>query len=565
MLRVRWLGRVAYRDALVLQRGLHANRGGDDHLLLLEHPHVFTLGLRGSLDDVLVNPSFVGAEVARADRGGQVTYHGPGQLVGYPILSVANGPRAVPAHMASIEQVVIDALADLGLPGCGRVERPGHEGVWVDPDGAQPRKICAVGARITRGRSMHGFALNVEPDLSMFDHIVPCGLRDGAVTSLRAEGIDASMAAVVDAIVIRAAARWARSGVERQDVAWRVAPGDLAPFSRGAGPGEVTRPDQHHVGPVRLLGRLAAAGVDPDAGMPLTSAKPAWLRPKVHHGPEVLAMKRRLKDLDLVTVCEEAGCPNLSECWSEGTATFMVLGERCTRACGFCLVDTSRPGAPDPSEPARVAEAVARAGIDHAVVTMVARDDLSDGGASHVAATVEAIRARNPEAAVEVLLSDLKGDTAALGVVIAAHPDVWNHNVETVPRLQRAVRPQASYARSLAVLARGRAAGLTTKSSVILGMGEDECEVLGVLADLAALGTSIVTLGQYLRPTSHHLPVARWWHPDDFRRLKAAGEAMGIAHVEASPLTRSSFHAGTAARAARSSARAANAAGAVLA
>ncbi len=262
-------------------------------------------------------------------------------------------------------------------------------------------------------------------------------------------------------------------------------------------------------------------------------------------------MRKRLRDLQLVTVCEEAGCPNLSECWAEGTATFMVLGGRCSRACGFCLVDTSRPAAPDPDEPARVAEAVAQAGITHAVVTMVARDDLDDGGARHVAATVTAVRARTPSAAVEVLISDMKGDPAALDLVVAARPDVWNHNVETVPRLQRAVRPQASYARSLAVLARGGAAGLTTKTSIILGLGEDEHEVRGVLADLAALGTDIVTLGQYLRPTSTHLPVARWWHPDDFERLKAAGEAMGIAHVEASPLTRSSHHAGRAAEAAR--------------
>ena len=588
MLRVRWLGRVAYRDALVLQRGLHGQRRADDHLLLVEHPHVFTLGVRGREEDVLVDAALVGAEVVRADRGGQVTYHGPGQLVGYPIVSVPGGPGAVPAHMAAIEQVVVDALADLGLPGCGRVDRPGYEGVWVDPTGPRPRKICAVGARVTRGRSMHGFALNVAPDLAMFDHIVPCGLAGEPVTSLQAEGLDVPLREVVEAVARHAARRWAPDGrVERQDVAWRVAASDLAPFSRGAGAGAPVKPDQHTrrpepdaavllghqitppqpvlalrphhrttpaAEPVRLLGRLAQAGVDPAAAHPLPSRKPDWLRPKVHHGPEVLAMRSRLRGLDLVTVCEEAGCPNLSECWAEGTATFMVLGQRCTRACGFCLVDTSRPAPPDPSEPARVAEAVAQAGITHAVVTMVARDDLDDGGAAHVAATIAAIRRRTPGAAVEVLISDLKGDPAALGLVAAARPDVWNHNVETVPRLQRAVRPQASYARSLTVLARGQLAGLTTKSSLILGMGEEEHEVLGVLADLAALGTGIVTLGQYLRPTSTHLPVARWWHPDDFDRLKAAGEAMGIAHVEASPLTRSSHHAGLAAEAARAAA-----------
>ncbi len=575
MLRVRWLGRVAYRDALALQRGLHGQAGGDDYLLLVEHPHVFTLGVRGRADDVLVDPASVGAQVVRADRGGQVTYHGPGQLVGYPMVSVPGGPGAVPLHMAAIEQVVIDALADLGLAGCGRVDRPGYEGVWVDPNGPRRRKIAAVGSRVTRGRSMHGFALNVAPDLAMFGHIVPCGLAGESVTSLEVEGLDVPMADVVDAVVRHAAGRWAPDGrVERQGVAWRVARADLAPFSRGAGPGTPVGPDQHTTSaepdvplgtdrrgtarrdgstaqPVRLLGRLAAAGFDAAGALPLASPKPPWLRPKVHHGPEVLAMRRRLRGLDLVTVCEEAGCPNLSECWAEGTATFMVLGGRCTRACGFCLVDTSRPLPPDKGEPERVAEAVAQAGITHAVVTMVARDDLDDGGARHVAATIAAIRNRAPDAAVEVLISDLKGDPAALDVVAAARPDVWNHNVETVPRLQRAVRPQASYARSLAVLARGRAAGLTTKSSIILGMGEEEHEVLGVLSDLAALGTGIVTLGQYLRPTSTHLPVARWWHPRDFERLKAAGEALGIAHVEASPLTRSSHHAGRAAEAAR--------------
>jgi lipoic acid synthetase len=243
-------------------------------------------------------------------------------------------------------------------------------------------------------------------------------------------------------------------------------------------------------------------------------------------------------------VCEEAGCPNLSECWAEGTATFMVLGERCTRACGFCLVDTRHPLAVDLEEPARVADAVDRLGLSHAVITMVARDDLADGGAGLVAATVEAIRARRPECAVEVLISDLHGDAASLATVLAAQPDVVNHNLETVARLQRAVRPSAGYARSLALLARAKKAGATTKSGMILGMGETDDEVRAALADLAGIGVDIVTLGQYLRPTTHHLPVARWVEPATFTALARYGEARGIAHVEASPLTRSSYHAG---------------------
>jgi lipoic acid synthetase len=540
MLRVRWLGRVSYADAQALQEALHADRGGDGYLLLLEHPHVYTLGVRGTVDDVLVDPASVGATAVRTNRGGQVTYHGPGQLVGYPILDVAGGPGAVPRHMAVIEDVVIDALAALGLPGCGRLDLPGHEGVWVDPTGPRPRKICAVGARVTRGRSMHGFALNVDPDLGMFDHIVPCGITDKPVTSLAAEGIAAEMNDVVDAVVAAATARWAAGArVDRRDVVVAVPAADLAAFTRGEGPGT----------PIRLR-RLEQAGVDTATAVTLTDRKPAWMQVRLHHGPEVLELKRTIRDLDLTTVCEEAGCPNLSECWSEGTATFMVLGERCTRACGFCLVDTRRPLAPDAEEPARVAEAVRRMGLAHAVVTMVARDDLADGGAAHVVATIDAIRAANPDCRVEVLISDMKGDPGSLATVADARPDVWNHNVETVLRLQRAVRPSASYARSLAVLARGKAAGLTTKTSIIVGLGERDDEVLSTLADLAALSVDIVTIGQYLRPTTNHLPIDRWWHPDELTRLKLAGEGMGIPHVEASPLTRSSYHARGAADAA---------------
>jgi lipoic acid synthetase len=540
-LRVRWLGRVPYGEAYDLQRALF-ERGQEDHLLLLEHPPVYTLGVRADPAHVLVAPASVGAELVRTDRGGDVTYHGPGQLVGYPVLErapkrgSASGMADTVAYVRSVEQVLIDALADVGCARAGRLSD--YPGVWVDPDGPEPRKIAAIGVKLTRGRTMHGFALNVTTDLGMFDHIVPCGISDKGVTSLAALGVDATMADVVEAVAARAARVWGRGSIERQDVAWQHRPEDLSAFSRGAGPGQS----------VRLVSRLAAAGVG--TGLAITERKPEWLRAKVHHGPEVLALKRTMRDLHLVTVCEEAGCPNLSECWSDGTATFMVLGERCTRACGFCLVDTRHPVGVDDGEPARVAEAVARMGLAHVVITMVARDDLADGGAEHVCATVAAVRGRRPSCAVEVLVSDLKGDPSSVDAVVAARPDVFNHNVETVARLQRAVRPSAGYARSLAVLARAKRAGLTTKSGLILGMGETDDEVVGALADLAGVGVDIVTLGQYLRPTTHHLPVARWVEPAAFAALAAAGERLGLAHVEASPLTRSSYHARQAADAA---------------
>src|SRR5207253_4047485 len=217
----------------------------------------------------------------------------------------------------------------------------------------------------------------------------------------------------------------------------------------------------------------------------------------------------------------------------------------------FCLVDTRHPLALDANEPVRVAEAVDRMGLAHVVITAVARDDLADGGAAAFAAVIEAVRARRPGTAVEVLIPDCKGDAPALQRIFDARPEVLAHNIETVPRLQRAVRPSASYARSLSVLARAKAAGLTTKSSIIVGMGETESEVVGAMADLRGVGVDIVTLGQYLRPTSNHLPVDRWWTPDEFARLAAAGTAMGFAHVQSSPLTRSSYHAKSANEAAR--------------
>jgi lipoic acid synthetase len=260
-------------------------------------------------------------------------------------------------------------------------------------------------------------------------------------------------------------------------------------------------------------------------------------------GEEYRSLKTVMRDLSLVTVCEEAGCPNIYECWADGTATFMINGDRCTRACGFCLVDTRKPLPPDPGEPERVAEAVARLALAHAVVTTVARDDLDDGGAGGFAATVAAVRRRSPGTALELLISDCKGDPSSLEIIFASAPEVLNHNVETVARLQRAVRPSASYARSLAVLARAKAAGLTTKSGLVVGMGETVGEVVSTLADLHGVGVDIVTVGQYLRPTSNHLAVARWWTPEEFDELKEVGELMGIPHVEASPLTRSSYHA----------------------
>jgi lipoic acid synthetase len=558
------LGRVPYREAWALQRAL-CRRSEGDYLLLLEHPPVYTLGVRADPANVLVEPDSVGADLVRTDRGGDVTYHGPGQLVGYPILSVPRDPASGPAHVRQVEQVMIDTLVALGLPAATVGRLAGYPGVWVGIDGSgpgghgagAPRKICAIGVRASRGRTMHGFALNVHPDLDMFHHIVPCGIADKAVTSLAAEGVAATMAEVVDAVVAVTATHWAPAG-------------ELVDFQRvvdGAGVGELRLPEEqspvqssstpapvtlgHRPGNERSLDRrLRRSGVDPAAGLSLRERKPSWLRVPVTMGTGFQELRHDLRDLDLVTVCEEAGCPNIYECWADGTATFMINGSRCTRACGFCQVDTRHPLPLDAEEPKRVAEAVARMGLAHAVVTCVARDDLADGGAGAFAETIGAIRSARPGTTVEVLISDCKGDEGSLQTIFSARPDVLNHNIETVARLQRAVRPSAGYARSLGVLARAVDAGLTVKSGLILGMGECEDEVLATLADLRSVGVDIVTIGQYLRPSADHLPVARWWRPEEFDALQQAGMDMGFAHVQASPLTRSSYHAREAADAA---------------
>jgi lipoic acid synthetase len=526
-LRVRWLGRVDYREAAELQRALH-ERSDQDHLLLLEHPHTYTLGTRADPANVLVPPASVGAELVYADRGGDVTYHGPGQLVGYPIVTLAawrDGAPDVVAHVRRLEAALIDALATFGIDAH---REDGFSGVWVGD-----AKIAAIGVKVAAMRTRHGFALNVDPDLSMFDHIIPCGIRDRGVTSMAALlGAAPSMHEVADAVTSAMAARLGHLTIERQDVAWHQAPEDLSAFSRGESDG----------GPVRLLGRLAAAGVEAPVPDP-TFRRPDWMKVKANLGEGYRETQRLMRDSGLNTVCQEAGCPNIFECWADRTATFMILGERCTRACGFCLVDTRKPGPPDLDEPARLAEAVARLGLAHAVVTSVARDDLPDGGASAFVATIEAIRARMPATTVEVLIPDCKGEPDALAAIFAARPDVLNHNLETVARLQRAARPSAGYARSLTLLGRAKAAGLVTKSGIIMGMGETLEEVHGALVDLRGVGVDLVTIGQYLRPSPAHLPVVRWWRPEEFDQIGGFARSLGFAHVESGPLVRSSYHA----------------------
>jgi len=297
-------------------------------------------------------------------------------------------------------------------------------------------------------------------------------------------------------------------------------------------PGDVERP--------RARGRSGA-----NTAVPIDRARPPWLKVRLPMGPEVEQLRRLMRSKELHTVCEEAHCPNMAECWGAGTATFMILGDTCTRSCGFCAVKTGRPAELDPDEPRRVGEAVASMGLGHAVVTSVNRDELDDGGAAIFAETIREIRRRSPATTVEVLIPDFRGVVEALDVVLAERPEILDHNVETVPRLYGRVRPQAVYERSLAVLRHTKATApdLVCKSGIMVGLGETRDEVLMTMRDIRAQGTDVLTIGQYLRPSPVHLPIERYWAPEEFAQLRDEGMAMHFAHVEAGPLVRSSYHA----------------------
>jgi len=272
--------------------------------------------------------------------------------------------------------------------------------------------------------------------------------------------------------------------------------------------------------------------------------KPKWIRAKLPSGPGFELMRARMQEHGLHTVCQEASCPNIGDCWARGTATIMILGDTCTRSCGFCNVRTGKPAPPDPNEPDNVGKSIALMKLRHIVITCVDRDDLADGGANHWAQTIRAVRKYAPNTSIEALIGDFKGDVQSLRTVIEAKPDILSHNLETVPRMHRAVRPQARYNRSMEVLMRIRDARIVSKTSIMVGIGETDEEVLTMLADIRSCAqTQIITIGQYLQPSRNHLPVDRWVHPDQFAIFKEKGLQLGFRVVESGPMVRSSFHA----------------------
>jgi len=483
-------GLLPYGEALKLQEALVSERLAEispDRLVVVEHPPVITIGRSGSLKDLRDTEAVLnrrGALIFRVDRGGMATFHGPGQLVAYPILKLSR--KDLHLYLKMLLDTVAAMLWGYGLkPGLKR----GRPGVW-----AGSAKIASVGISARRWVTYHGIALNVNTDLHWFDTIAPCGNPDEKITSMERElGHPLDLTEVKDRFI---------------ETFCRV-------FEYPK------RPEVHH----------------------LSRGRPPWLAIPAPCPETVRRMEALLSRLRLSTVCQRTHCPNLGECFGRGTATFMILGNTCTRMCRFCAVSKGTPEGVDEGEPERVAQAVEALGITHAVITSVTRDDLPDGGSEQFVKTIDRVRNRCPGVTVEVLVPDFQGSLSALQRTCYAHPDVFNHNVETVTRLYPLVRPLAQYRRSLQILEYAARQGLVVKSGMMLGLGETEREILETIIDLKRAGCSRLTLGQYLSPSKDHLPVARYVSPEEFEKWAVAARTGGFKEVAAGPLVRSSYRA----------------------
>jgi lipoyl synthase len=480
-----------------------------DTLLFVEHDHVFTRG-RGTTVFQTTNQAFADVPSIEISRGGKTTYHGPGQLVAYPVFSLEHFGKDVHVFLRMLEDVIIGSLSWFGLRG---ERREGLTGVWVSHSDPQTKttewkKIASIGIGVRKWVSYHGFALNVDPDLSYFSEIEPCGQDAKVMSSLKVLLGDRcpKMAAVKEVVFDSFCTVFGlHLSSEKEDA---------------AGQSAIKR-----------------------------RARPSWLKVKAPGSPQFNETNAIVKNLNLVTVCEEARCPNMGECWAHGTATFMIMGDLCTRRCSFCSVkdgslETLSPL--DPMEPVRIAQAISKLGLKHVVITSVNRDDLDDMGASHFNHTVKAIKHVNPRCDVEFLIPDMRGRRELVEAVLqSGQVKVLNHNVETVLRLYKTVRPGANFQRSLDILrwAKELQPGIKTKSGLMVGLGETKTEVMDILRCLSESHVDIITIGQYLQPSPKQLPVYRFVTPEEFKEYEVEARALGFSHVESGPLVRSSYHA----------------------
>ena len=429
--------------------------------------------------------------------------------------------------MRSLEETIIKTLNSFNIDAFSKDD---DTGVWT-----QKGKIASIGVKVSKWTTYHGFSLNIFDKLEGFDLINPCGNQDEKIAAVHSFNSEISFDDVVSKITETFSAEFGYEDVGIQ----------MSQFT----PTQLKKHKKHEIDEMLDKGvfqknnnivPITIKGLLPDEPQ-----RPEWMKVKANLGKDYRDLKNLISEKKLNTVCEEASCPNIYECWSMGTATFMIMGDTCTRACGFCDVNTGKPCDLDDLEPLRVAESVQTMELTHAVITSVNRDDLPDGGSAFFAKTIHEVKSLNPSTSVEVLIPDFKGDRGAIDNIIEASPEVLNHNLETVPRLQREIRTAASYGRSLSLLQYAKDSAFLgkTKTGLIVGMGEEFEEVIAVLEDLSQINVDIVTIGQYLRPTAKHRPIHRYVDKEEFIQYKSIGESFGIPHIESGPLVRSSYHA----------------------
>ncbi len=492
-----------------------------DEIWILEHPPVFTQGQNGKPEHVL-NPGEI--PVIPIDRGGQVTFHGPGQLIAYVLIDVKRKKLNVRELVTALEQSVIQLLLNYHLSATSKCEAPG---IYIDN-----KKIASIGLRIKRGCSYHGLALNVDMDLEPFSRINPCGYSQLQMTQL-SEWVTAPPIKSIGLQLIECLS--ANLGYTNKLIKTTNGNPAFMETKTFASPTQKQRGAE----------KLARIPVKIEASTTLLR-KPDWIRIRIPASPAVADLKKILRDNKLVTVCEEASCPNLPECFSHGTATFMIMGDKCTRRCSFCDVAHGRPDPLDTNEPLNLAKTIAQMGLKYVVITSVDRDDLRDGGASHFSACLKEIRAHNPTIKIEVLVPDYRGRMdIALEATGTELPDVFNHNIETVPRLYKQARPGSDYAHSLLLLKvfKSKFSHIPTKSGLMLGLGETNEEIEQTLIDLRTHDVDMLTLGQYLQPSKFHMPVSRYITPEEFQHFAILAKKLGFSKVASGPLVRSSYHA----------------------
>lgn len=497
-------------------RDINAN----DEIWFLEHKPVFTQGQAGRPEHLL-NPGNI--PVVQTNRGGQVTYHGPGQLMAYCLIDIRRRKIGVKQFVRILEQSIIDLLAEYNIEANTRDDAPG---VYV-----KGAKICSIGLKISRGCAYHGLALNIDMDLEPFSRVNPCGFKNLAMTQIKDFVPNITITETANKLdkILKQNLTTTKSFPRR-----RESRGSEILDSRLRGNDEAHGDDEAH--------RNEAMKQQP------TLRKPSWIRSQLPSKDKIGKVDKLLRANRLTTVCEEAACPNRGECYNCGTATFLIMGDTCTRNCKFCNVKTGRPNPLDTTEPERVAQTVKLMQLKYVVLTSVDRDDLLDGGAEHFAKCIAEIRKTNPEVKIEILTPDFRGCMDnALDILANNLPDVFNHNIETAPSLYKTICPSANYELSLKLLSnhKKRFANLPTKSGIMVGLGETDDEILQVMQDLRTNKVDRLTIGQYLQPSMQHTPVQRYVTPERFHEFAEIAKEMGFTHVASGPLVRSSYHANT--------------------